>query len=65
MLRGEHEPNKEEILSPQAAWLTTSALIGYSSHRITALRIGRTVAVKTAPANMRMMPGWQLIHHNM
>ncbi|HZK25789.1 MAG TPA: PBP1A family penicillin-binding protein [Oscillospiraceae bacterium] len=44
----EQEPNKEEILSPQAAWLTTSALI--DTVRIgtaSALRIGRTVAVKT------------------
>ncbi|NLN54159.1 MAG: PBP1A family penicillin-binding protein, partial [Firmicutes bacterium] len=44
----EHEPNKEEILSPQAAWLTTSALIDtVRTGTATALRIGRTVAVKT------------------
>ena len=44
----EHEPNKEEILSTQASWLTTSALIDtVRTGTATALRIGRTVAVKT------------------
>lgn len=44
----EHEPNREEILSPEAAWLTTSCLLDTVRYgTATSLKIGRPVAVKT------------------
>ncbi|NLM45272.1 MAG: PBP1A family penicillin-binding protein [Firmicutes bacterium] len=50
----EHEPNQEEILSPEAAWLTTSCLIdAVRSGTATYLKIGRTVAAKTGTSDKK------------
>ncbi|HHX74950.1 MAG TPA: PBP1A family penicillin-binding protein [Firmicutes bacterium] len=50
----EHEPNQEEILSPEAAWLTTSCLVdAVRSGTATYLRIGRTVAAKTGTSDKK------------
>ncbi|EEG76438.1 transglycosylase domain-containing protein [Dethiobacter alkaliphilus] len=48
----EYTPTHEEILSPQAAWLTTDVLVDAVRHGTAAgFRIGRTVAAKTGTSD--------------